>query len=85
VLNGVGGRTVAEAQARMTWPEFVSWRAYRRKRGSLNVGMRVEAGFGMLAALYANLKSKHKYSRYDFMDHDSGPPVSLEKAMEDWK
>lgn len=85
MLNGIGGRTVAEAQACMTWPEFVSWRAYRYKRGNLNVGMRVEAGFGMLAALYANLKSKHKYSRYDFMDHDSGPPVSLEKAMEDWK
>ena len=49
------------------------------------MGMRIEAAMGMLASLYANSKSKIKFTRYDFMDHEDGPPVSLEAAMEQWQ
>lgn len=85
MLCGVGGCTITEAQERIPYSEFLSWAAYRRKRGSLNLGMRIEASIAMLASLYANSKSKVKFTRYDFMDHEDGPPVSLEKAMEQWQ
>lgn len=85
VLHGIGGRTIAEAVHRISYPEFLRWCAFRRKRGSLNLGMRLEEGFAMLASVYVNMKSRVKYSRYDFMDHDDGPPISLENAMETWK
>ena len=86
VLNGVGGCTILEAQSRIGYAEFVSWVAYRRKRGSLNLGMRVERGSALLATLYANSKSKNGgYRVYDFCQHDDEPPINLDRAMEDWK
>ena len=86
VLNGIGGRTILEAQSRIGYAEFVSWIAYRRKRGSLNLGLRVENGSALLATLYANSKSKNGgYRLYDFAAHHDEPPLSLDKAMEDWK
>jgi hypothetical protein len=49
VLNGIGGRTIAEAKERLTHEEYVSWCAYVMKRGPLNLGLRLEMGFAMLA------------------------------------
>lgn len=40
VMNGIGGRTIAEAQQNMTYPEFMVWMKFRAKRGSLHQGMR---------------------------------------------
>jgi hypothetical protein len=86
VLCGVGGRTIAEAQQRLSYREFLSWALYRSKRGSFNVGMRVEHGSGLLAAIYANTKSKEGgYRVHDFAPHHDDPPVTLEQAMENWK
>jgi len=38
----VVGGTVSELKRRMTYDEFLSWDAYRRKRGTFNGGMRME-------------------------------------------
>jgi hypothetical protein len=84
VLCGVGGRTIAEAQQQLSYPEFLSWTAYRRKRGSLHFGMRVEHAAATLASLYGNTKGG-KFKIYDFMPHEDEPPVSLEAAMEAWR
>lgn len=87
MLNGIGGRTVAEAQQRMSYPEFISWQKYRQRRGSLNLGMRVERGAALLATLYANRhleQGKPKLGLHDFMDHADEPEMSLEEAMEKW-
>jgi hypothetical protein len=47
--------------------------------------MRIERGTALLAALYANCHSKEGgYKIYDFMDHDSERPISLEEAMGSW-
>lgn len=84
-MAGVGGRTIAEAQERLSYSEFISWQKYRAKRGSLNLGMRVERGAALLATLYANAHSKQGgYKLFDFMPHEEEPPVSLETAMEKW-
>ena len=53
-MNGIGGRTIAEAKLRISFPEFKAWAAYRNKRGSLHPGMRTERGAALLATLYAN-------------------------------
>lgn len=52
--------------------------------GSLHVGMRVERGSALLAALYANSHSKETYKLYDFMPHEEEPVISLDQALETW-
>lgn len=60
--------------------------AYRKKRGTLNIGMRVEWGAALLAALYANTNSKKGgYKIHDFMLHEEETPINIEKAMETWR
>ncbi|YCH81719.1 hypothetical protein L0Y47_21390 [Ectopseudomonas composti] len=85
MLNGVGGRTIAEAQQRLSYEEFCSWVRYRIKRGSLHPGMRMERAAGTLAALYANLKVKDgDFRAEDFMLHESRPEPTVEEAMAAW-
>ncbi|MNN80816.1 hypothetical protein D3C81_1975780 [compost metagenome] len=86
MLCGIGGRTVAEAQQRLSYPEFLSWQKYRAKRGTLHLGMRVERGAALLAALYANAHGKRgqKFKLEDFMPHADEPVLTLEQAMETW-
>lgn len=86
MLAGVGGRTIAEAQERISIAEFDNWVRYKHKRGSFNIGMRVERGAALLATLFANSKSKNGgFKIYDFMQHEEEPPIPLEQAMESWQ
>jgi hypothetical protein len=58
---------------------------YRALRGSLNVGMRVERGAAVLAALYANTHTKDGgYKIYDFMPHEVEAAISLDEAKNSW-
>ena len=84
MLCGIGGNTIAEAQQRLSYPEFLSWQKYRAKRGSLHLGMRVERGSALLAALYANSHSKTTYKLHDFMPHEDEPGITLDHAMKTW-
>lgn len=58
------------------------WRAYRLKRGSLNIGRRVEQAVGNALAMYANGNRKQgskPLSPFDFMPHEQKPkPVELD-------
>lgn len=86
MLNGVGGCTIAEAQARMTYAEFRRWAAYRNKRGSLHSGMRIEQGSALVASILANVNSKNGgYKVTDFAPHMEDQATSLEEAMEQWQ
>ena len=84
MLCGVGGRTIAEAQQRMSYDEFQSWVRYRNKRGSFNQGLRTERGAALLAALYANTHSKQSHSISDFAPHLDVPEASIEEAIAAW-
>lgn len=57
------------------------WRAYRLKRGSLNLGRRIEQAVGNALAIYANSNRKQgskTLSPYDFMPHEQKPkPVEI--------
>lgn len=64
--------------------EFLAWRAYIVKRGSLNVGLRIEGGIAILAA-QINRALGGKASARDFAPHlGSDEPISLAQAMKEW-
>jgi hypothetical protein len=84
-MSGVGGKTIDKAKRSMSYAEFLTWSAYRNKRGSLNTGVRVEQAAAMLAALYASGKTKKPLNIYDFMPHFEEPPMTLEQMMREIK
>jgi len=82
VLNGIGGRTIAEAQENLSWDEFQTWAAYRGKRGSLNQGMRVETAVARLCALYINSKrgkDSPAFHLEDFAPHMDERVITIEE------
>lgn len=86
-MNGIGGRTIAEAQERMSLREFQIWVKYRNKYGPLNVMMRTEWGASLVASVLANInKSKNSppFKISDFAPHINEVSVSLEEAMKTW-
>lgn len=83
MLNGIGGATIAAAKESMGQDELQTWVQYRRKHGTLNLGLRVEHGAAM-AAYFAN------HGHGDLSDYlpQRGEPddsAALEKAMKDWR
>ncbi|MNE63112.1 hypothetical protein D3C76_103640 [compost metagenome] len=83
VLSGIGGTTIAEAKATLSYAEVLAWVAYRDKYGSLNLGRRIELT-GALIALQVNRGSGGKADLYDFMPHHVRPGTDLEQAMREW-
>ena len=86
-MNGIGGRTIAEAQERMSLREFQVWIKYRNKYGQLNSMMRTEWGASLVASVLANInKSKNSppFKISDFAPHINEASVSLEDAMKNW-
>lgn len=86
-MNGIGGRTIAEAQERMSIREFQIWLRYREKYGQLNNMMRIEWGSSLVASVLANInKSKNTptFKVSDFAPHINESPLSLEEAMKSW-
>lgn len=82
-MNGVGGRTIAEAKENLSYKEFLAWAYYRSRRGSLNSGLMVELSIAVLSALTANLANRNnKFSMWDFTQHFNKPEpkeVSIEE------
>jgi hypothetical protein len=77
VLNGVGGRTIAEAKERLSLDETLAWSAYMERRGSLHVGMRLEWGFALIARTINHALGGHATMR-DFMPHAEQPSSLME-------
>lgn len=87
-MNGIGGRTIAEAQERMSLREFQVWVKYRNKYGPLNIMMRTEWGAALVASVLANInkaKNTPPYKVSDFAPHINEVSVSLEEAMNSWE
>lgn len=85
VLNGVGGCTIAEAKANISYSEVLAWSAYRDKYGTLNLGRRLELGTALIA-LQVNRGAGGKAELVDFMPNaERIVEVSLEQAMEEWR
>ncbi|WP_369826767.1 phage tail protein [Pantoea sp. ICBG 1758] len=93
MLNGIGGKTIAEAKESLSRPEYQLWALYRHKYGSLNAGLRTEWSGGVVASVIANAHrdpAKPLFQPTDFTQHFSEPepdddgPISLEDAMNTW-
>lgn len=82
MLNGIGGRTIREAKDSMTHEEMLSWKAYMRKRGSLNIGRRLESGFALLA-MVVNRTGGGKAKMDSFMPYEHPPEQDYEGTAED--
>lgn len=54
MLNGIGGRTIAEAKRNLTWVEVQRWEKYLAKRGGINVAERLEYVMAQVSSLIAN-------------------------------
>lgn len=82
MLNGIGGRTIEEAKERMSYVEAQQWSAYMARRGSLNVGTRLEWGFALIAAAINNAMGGAA-RQVDFMPHaqESQETGSIAEAM----
>ncbi|AUZ69092.1 phage tail protein [Citrobacter freundii complex sp. CFNIH6] len=94
VLNGIGGRTISEAQERLSFLEFQQWVQYRQKYGSLNPMMRTEWGAALISSVLANVNRSSNtpaFSITDFAPHiaaveriAANEPISLQEAMRTW-
>lgn len=79
-MNGIGGQTVAEAKERMSYSEALMWSAFIKKRGSLNLGLRVENGVAVLAVMM-NRALGGKANMEDFMPHADQKVADLADVM----
>ncbi|VVN83792.1 hypothetical protein [Pseudomonas fluorescens] len=69
----------------MSTREFHRWAKYRKERGSLNVGLRIERSLAVLSSMYANRISKDGgFKLTDFIPHEGDRALSLEEAMKVW-
>lgn len=86
MLHGIGGRTIAEAKARISDHELRAWIAYRQLRGSFNTVRAVEHG-AALVAFATNRASGGTAAIDDFLVQRSAVDDSaeLEKAMREWR
>lgn len=80
MLAGIGGRTVAEAKENLQYAEFLDWLTYRRMRGSLNMGNRMESGFALIASLISRACGGNA-NQIDFMPHAEPPDAKLTDVM----
>lgn len=83
VLNGIGGNSIAEAKATLSYAEVLAWVAYRDKHGSLNFVRRQELAAALIA-LQVNRSGGGKAELYDFMPHHVNPGDALKQAMAEW-
>lgn len=92
MLNGIGGRTVSEAKANLPYAEYLDWVGYANSKGTLNLGLRLEYGFALIAFLLTKgfkLKKENgaQFQLQDFLQHigrnsDEEPgEVTFEQAM----
>lgn len=67
MLNGIGGRTIAEAQQNLTLVEARQWAQYMRRHGGLNVAERVEQAAALICATGAQLMGNKRAKVADFI------------------
>ncbi|WP_058911873.1 phage tail assembly protein T [Entomohabitans teleogrylli] len=86
-MNGIGGRTIAEAMENLSLSEYRLWLKYRRRYGGLNPIVRTEWGAALVASVIANVnrgKNTPPFKLADFAPHIKTAPISLEEAMHTW-
>lgn len=82
-LNGIGGHSIAEVKANLTGLEIAQWREYRLRRGSLNVGRRVEQALAEAMAFYHNgkVKPEHRIDPLVLMPNEDDVVITFEEQI----
>ena len=82
-MAGIGGNTIDTVKANLTAYELSQWREYRLRRGSLNVGRRVEQSTAHLMAWYHNgkVQREHWVDVIELMPHEDDVEVSFEEMV----
>jgi len=83
VLNGIGGTSIAQAKASLSYVEVLAWIAYRDKHGSLNPMRRQELSAALIA-LQVHRSAGGTAELIDFMPHAARADFTLEQAMNEW-
>ena len=66
-MNGIGGRTIAEAKQNMSMVEAHHWAKYLQRHGGLNIAERVEQAAALICATGAQLMGSKKVKVADFI------------------
>jgi len=66
-MNGIGGRTIAEAQQNMSLVEARRWAQYIKRHGGLNIAERIEQAAALICATGAQLTGNKKVHVKDFI------------------
>lgn len=81
MLNGIGGRTIAEAKQRMSYDEAADWALYIRETGGLNRGERMEQGFALVAMLLARMMGNKQSKLEDFIPQRVEQEATIEAVL----
>ena len=80
VLNGIGGRTIAEAKRTISHREFIFWKQYRAIRGGFNFGLRLDEALADLKYMYAKVERFQVEDKFDFLPHHDAPEIGFDEA-----
>lgn len=63
----------------------MQWAEYRQRRGSLNIGRRIEQSIGNLMAFYHNgkVEAHNRVDPLELMPHEDDIEISFEEQMAD--
>lgn len=67
MMNGIGGRTIAEAKQNMSMVEARQWVQYMQRHGGLNIAERVEQAAALICTTAAQLMGNKKVKIADFI------------------
>lgn len=80
-LNGIGGNSINEVKNNLTMVEVKQWAEYRYRRGSLNVGRRVEQAVANMMSIYIN-SNGGEIDALELMPHEDDVVMSFEDQIE---
>ena len=83
-LAGIGGNTIHQVKNNLTMLEINQWAEYRHRRGSLNIGRRVEQSAANIIAMNINkgLAGEDWVDPLEFMPHEDDVEISFEAQID---
>lgn len=84
-LAGIGGNTIHQVKNNLTMLEVKQWAEYRYRRGSLNVGRRVEQSVANMMAIHINMgrDAADCIEPLELMPHEDDVEVGFEAQIDD--
>lgn len=82
-MAGIGGNSIDTVKANLTAYELSQWREYRLRRGSLNIGRRIEQSAAHQMAWYHNgkVEAKDRIDPLELMPHEDDVEISFEEMV----